>query len=414
MKRWQEEQNRRRSAAARGREEAVPQPEIPFRGPLSLRIPDPRWGLERSNKAAEAAAAQKLKSPPSASHPQAGPRPAVAISPALPALRQRRYPEPATGNAIDDLTSRPAQPPPATGYPAAALALDFKAAGAVGPTQRPLAGNNGEIARPLELGGTRPDGYPLAGGVRVAELPSLHTIGPAAEPAAAEQTPPPALPAAGRGPARGWRAGGERNAAAEPDTAHEPSPPRDVLAMLPRQALQSAVPGAEGPAAFSVQRRPLQSDLAPPPASQPQAGPRSAAGQGDHHAQDDRHAQVNVDELRSRIEGVNLSLRTLEGELDEKRDLTADQLDSLLSRLDILVLRQKDLALFRGLITPQEQARVGQIDSSRAAVATLGTRIAELRSRVRQNESLREADRTAALKHLDELSDRLATLTAGK
>ena len=94
--------------------------------------------------------------------------------------------------------------------------------------------------------------------------------------------------------------------------------------------------------------------------------------------------------------------------------MTADQLDSLLSRLDILVLRQKDLALFRGLVTTQEQSRVGQIDSSRAAVATLGTRIAELRSRTRQNESLREPDRAAAIKHLDELSDRLATLTAGK
>ncbi len=124
--------------------------------------------------------------------------------------------------------------------------------------------------------------------------------------------------------------------------------------------------------------------------------------------------QVNVEELRSRIEGINLSLRTLEGELNEKHELTADQLDGLLSRLDILVLRQKDLALFRDLITPREQARAGQIDSSRAAVATLGTRIAEMRTRARQNEALPEKERTAALKQLDDLSDRLATLTAEK
>ena len=101
----------------------------------------------------------------------------------------------------------------------------------------------------------------------------------------------------------------------------------------------------------------------------------------------DQHAQVNVEELGTRIEGINLSLRNLEAELNEKRDFTADQLDSLLSRLDILVLRQKDLTLFRDLITPREQAKVGQIDSSRSVVASMGTRIAELRTRIRENEA---------------------------
>ena len=123
---------------------------------------------------------------------------------------------------------------------------------------------------------------------------------------------------------------------------------------------------------------------------------------------------MNVEELGTRIEGINLSLRNLEAELNEKRDFTADQLDSLLSRLDILVLRQKDLTLFRDLIGPQEQAKIGQIESSRSVVATMGTRIAELRTRIRENEAMPEAERTAALKHLDELSDRLATLTAEK
>ena len=103
--------------------------------------------------------------------------------------------------------------------------------------------------------------------------------------------------------------------------------------------------------------------------------------------------EVNVEELGTRIEGINLSLRNLEAELNEKRDFTADQLDSLLSRLDILVLRQKDLTLFRDLIAPQEQAKVGQIDSSRSVVATMGTRIAELRTRLRENEALPEAER---------------------
>ena len=86
----------------------------------------------------------------------------------------------------------------------------------------------------------------------------------------------------------------------------------------------------------------------------------------------------------------------------------------MLSRLDILMLRQKDLTLFRDLVTPQEQAKVGQIDSSRSVVGTMGTRIAEVRTRIRESEALPQAERTAALKHLDELSDRLATMTAEK
>ena len=44
----------------------------------------------------------------------------------------------------------------------------------------------------------------------------------------------------------------------------------------------------------------------------------------------------------------------------------------------------------------------------------MGTRIAALRTRLRENDTLPEAQRTAVLKHLDELSDRLATLTAEK
>ncbi|MEI8372874.1 MAG: hypothetical protein WCJ35_08575 [Planctomycetota bacterium] len=131
-------------------------------------------------------------------------------------------------------------------------------------------------------------------------------------------------------------------------------------------------------------------------------------------AQADQHAQVNIEELGTRIEGINLSLRNLEAEFNEKREFTADQLDSLLSRLDILVLRQKDLTLFRDLIASQEQAKVGQIDSSRSIVATMGTRIADLRTRIRENEALPEAERTSSLKQLDELSDRLATITAEK
>jgi len=155
---------------------------------------------------------------------------------------------------------------------------------------------------------------------------------------------------------------------------------------------------------YRVERKPLGPDATTDPPE-----PRSSPA-----AQVDEHAEVNIKGLRSRIESINLSLRNLEADLREKRDFTADQLDSLLNRLDILMLRQKDLTLFRDLTTPRQQAKVGQIDSSRSAVATMGTRIAEARTRIRENEAVSAAERTAALKHLDELSDRLATMTVEK
>ena len=175
-----------------------------------------------------------------------------------------------------------------------------------------------------------------------------------------------------------------------PEIADIPQPPREnVMAMLPPSQV---APGSR--INVRVERRPLS--------SMPPANP------------EDQHAHINVEELAARIEGINLSLRTLEGELNEKHDCTADQLASMLNRLDILMLRQKDLAMFRDLITPQEQAKVGQIDSSRGAVSKIGTRISELRTQVRQSEAMPEAERAATLKHLDEVSDRLATMTAEK
>ncbi|MGA2502274.1 MAG: hypothetical protein ABSH20_31415, partial [Tepidisphaeraceae bacterium] len=189
-----------------------------------------------------------------------------------------------------------------------------------------------------------------------------------------------------------------------PENSRGPALQLEMLAQLPQKLAESAIPRPERPAEYRVDRKPLGPDVA---ADQPPtASPAAALA--------DQHAQVNVEELGTRIEGINLSLRNLEGEINEKREFTTDQLGSLLSRLDILVLRQRDLTLFRDLIAPKEQAKVGQIDSPRSIVAAMGTRIAEQRSRIRENEGLSEAMRTAALKQLDELSDRLATMTTEK
>ena len=248
---------------------------------------------------------------------------------------------------------------------------------------RPIISSAREMAR-LEAADAKPQAiHPSR---QAGELPSRKI-----EPA------PPEQPAAAAAPlATVPRAVSQwASAASEVEAPCQPATRRDLASSLPRE-LAALAPRPQGIMGYRVERKTYPADEA----AAPQSPPAVKA---------DQHAEVNVEELGTRIEGINLSLRNLESELSEKRDFTADELDSLLNRLDILVLRQKDLALFRNLIGPQEQARVAQIDSSRSVVGGMGNRIAELRTRIRENGP--EAERTAALKHLDELSDRLATMT---
>jgi hypothetical protein len=125
--------------------------------------------------------------------------------------------------------------------------------------------------------------------------------------------------------------------------------------------------------------------------------------------------QVNVEELAVRIAGNNLALRGLEAELNENRTWSADQLENVLSRLDILVLRQKDLTLFRDLVSAAEQARAGRTESPRHVISQLAARIVEVRNRLTAGEAtIAEELRRAQLEHLDQLSQRLAALAAEK
>ena len=366
VQRLREEQSRQRVAQSspprRQAEAAVPRPEVPVHGPLPLRVPDPEWSIERADQPETGALARRGEVSPTA---------AIADVPSVRLPKRLSRPALADPDPLE-VTALPAPP-----RYAAQITVDYKASDEVNRAEEVIAKSGSESAKPQAMIGTRPP----------SELPSPHAIAPQAEAPSASLAASAPLPAA---------VTPRQSAAAAPELSNEPAPRGDVLAMLPHKLLQSTVIEPDGPAVHTVQRQPLGADHL----------------KTDAAAADVQHAQVNVEELRTRIEGINLSLRTLEGELNEKRELSADQLDGLLSRLDILVLRQKDLALFRDLITSQEQARIGQIDSSRAAVATLGTRIAEMRTRVRQNETLAEKDRAAALKQLDDLSDRLATLTA--
>jgi hypothetical protein len=175
-------------------------------------------------------------------------------------------------------------------------------------------------------------------------------------------------------------------------------PEHDMVAMLPRTVPDWVMP-RESP------------KLPETPASKPskpqnESVPASPA---------EEHAKVNVEELAARIAGVNLTLRTIEAELNEKHDWDADRLDGILNRLDILVLRQRDLALFRDLITPDEQSKAGQIELPRQAISAMAARIADVRTRLRSSETVKaDAATEATLKHLDELSDRLVSLVTEK
>ena len=341
---------------------AVPRPQVPLRGPLPAFPRDPAWGLERL-KMPEAGIAAR---PAAETMPPLRAAVPPARLPKLPAeFRNAGGPRGIAEPVV--LTARPPT------HFAAALIVNCAASAAPGIAAATIAG--GDVAKPQAL--TR-EKTPI-------ELPPPRTVGTVSEPSLAG-LPPVAAPAVA--PPREGKG-------AEPDPLETVSPRREVSLVLTREDLPSSV---AAPLPYLVQRKPLGADALPP----------------ETPPVEDQHARVNVEELRTRIEGINLSLRALDGELNEKREYTSEQLESLLGRLDILVLRQKDLTLFRDLLTPPEQAKVGQIDSSRTAVATLGTRIAELRSRVRQDESLGEAQRKAALKQLDDFSDRLATLTAEK
>ncbi len=288
----------------------LPGPELQARWPLLLRVPDPRRAIGPAKQPSEAVVLRRAENFESLSLLAEAPPAKVPPLHVLP---------PIVAGDPKDLTTRPAP------RHAVVVAVKRKALTAAESSAEVVVRAGPGDAKPQTVSPQR----------QASELPP-RTVEP----------PLPEQPAVGPSPVAAWPRAislSERGAiAAEPLPG--PTLHRDLVAELPRELAEFAVPKPQPLAEYRVQRKPLGLD-----------GP---------DARLDQHAQVNVEELGTRIEGINLSLRNLEAELNEKRDFTADQLDSLLSRLDILVLRQKDLTLFRNLIASREQARVGQIDSS--------------------------------------------------
>lgn len=363
-------------------------PELQARSPLPVRIPDPSLAI----------APAKQPPAPIVVRPTESLLPLSLLAETPPAIVPPLHVFPPV---IADDPLQLTMPPPPPHY-AVVVAVKHEALPVSDRSAEMVARAGPGDANPPALG--TPQGRienPSYNRRQPAELPSRPVGSPLPEQPVAVLTPvggPASIAAGPRAISPPERAATEAEPPSGPPSQHE------LVAQLPRKPADFALPQPQRLEEYRVERQAIAPNTA---AAEFQPPPPPAA-------QADQHAQVNVEELGTRIAGINLSLRNLESELNEKRDFSADQLDSLLSRLDILVLRQKDLALFRDLISPQEKAKVGQIDSSRSIVANMGNRIAELRTRIRGNEALPELERAAALKQLDELSDRLATLTAEK
>ena len=121
---------------------------------------------------------------------------------------------------------------------------------------------------------------------------------------------------------------------------------------------------------------------------------------------------MNTEELTAQIAGNNMALRTLEAQLDEKRDWSVEQLETVVQRLENLIVKNKDLALFRDLISPAEQALVGSPASPRPVFSSAAAQIAAARKRTQGSDFPgSKAQRQADLRRLDELSARLNTAT---
>ena len=95
-------------------------------------------------------------------------------------------------------------------------------------------------------------------------------------------------------------------------------------------------------------------------------------------------------------------MRELEIELDSECDWDARSLGPLLERLRDLRQQQNDLAAVRELMPEAEQDRVGRCEPLKLAVAQLGRRIFEARTRAGDpNSALPPAARRAELDRLD-------------
>jgi hypothetical protein len=122
---------------------------------------------------------------------------------------------------------------------------------------------------------------------------------------------------------------------------------------------------------------------------------------------------VNHGELSARIAGLNMNLRALETELDERKNWDVAQLTAKIAKTKTIVQQRKDLQIVRDLLSDAEQKYIEKLRSPRAVIAQLGHHIAILRMKLTEINAAEPSKAHADdLDALDQLSKELAGLAA--
>jgi len=195
----------------------------------------------------------------------------------------------------------------------------------------------------------------------------------------------------------------------EPPTPAETSAARTAKRQPPRT---TDISTTKSPMARTVLKPTIPSDISPP-----RVASRAAKGQPTPPMEKPSSPgkipaiTVNMGELSSRVAGTNMALRSLEAELDSKKNLTVDELDSMVGRLNRLATRRKDLALYLEVISPQQRATVARLESPRTVIMQLQSRLDTARTDAAGPYFVgSESDRQTVLWLLDKLSRTLGKL----
>ena len=95
-------------------------------------------------------------------------------------------------------------------------------------------------------------------------------------------------------------------------------------------------------------------------------------------------------------------MRALEADLNKQWKWNAKRLGPLVDRLGKLMTRKSDLKLFLELISQQQRASVGRVESPRGAISRLAAKVFEARTLAAGPDFPgSEARRQTELRHLD-------------
>ncbi len=336
-------------------------------------------------------------------------RPAAATGPP----EQPADPMHPTPPADDWLLAQPVQPDmPTPGHEGAARVADRGQF----PVRRP-----GEAVPPVSRTAPQPDEPEAVPAADPRELATVRSLRP---PSGVGQVPiEPLEPPGEDRPQTDWlvphpKHPAERRQAGEPVQRAPTAAGQPVRREFDAPAGTGAEPTPEPLIAANHPRGGPWPDFPEEPLAKPATEPRTSTTEPPDPARTDAEAgaqhgvQVNLGELSAGIAGANLALRAMEAELDnDEVRPSARRIASLVRRLEILVLRHDDLALFCELIGPAARGQVGPLASPRAMIPRLAEKTFAARTYVSGNEFTgTPADREFELELLGEMSRKLAQL----